>query len=99
MTDSEIKIIFTDIDGTLFDHKSKKVPPSAIEAIKQLQRKGIKIFLASGRNRYLIGKVGVLDFMKPDGLITMNGANVIIDNKIIYKYALPQEEIDSLIKF
>jgi Cof subfamily protein (haloacid dehalogenase superfamily) len=99
MNANDIKIIFTDIDGTLFDHKSKKVPASAIEAIKQLQRKGIKIFLASGRNRYLIGKVGVLDFMKPDGLITMNGANVILDNKIIYKYPLPQEEIDSLIKF
>lgn len=99
MNPQDIKVIFTDIDGTLFDHKTKKVPLSAMEAFKQLQAKGIRVFLASGRNRYLIGKVGVLDFVKPDGYITMNGANVILDNKIIYKYALPSEEIDSLIKF
>ena len=29
-----IKIVFTDIDGTLFSHKTHRVPESAIEAIK-----------------------------------------------------------------
>ena len=30
-----IKIVFTDIDGTLFSHKTHRVPESAIEAIKK----------------------------------------------------------------
>ena len=68
-----IKIVVTDIDGTLFSHQSKIIPVSAIKAIEALQAKGIKVFLASSRNRYLITKLGVLDVIKPDGLITMNG--------------------------
>jgi hypothetical protein len=94
-----IKLVVTDIDQTLFSHKQKKVPLSAVKAFKALQDNGIKVFLASGRNRYLIGKIGLLDYVKPDGFITMNGANAIIDGKIIYRYPLPENEVDMLIKF
>lgn len=97
--DSKIKLIVTDIDGTLYSHTKKKVPESTIKAFKELQKKGYKIFLASGRNRYLIRKSGILDFVTPDGFITMNGANAIIDGKIIYRYPLPEQEVDMLIKF
>ena len=38
-----VKIIFTDIDGTLFSHVTNQVPPSAIAAIKELQKKGSKL--------------------------------------------------------
>lgn len=95
----EIKAVITDIDGTLFSHTLKKVPESAVEAIKKLQQKGIKVFLCSGRNFYLVRKTGILDIIHPDGLITMNGANVIIGDKIIYRYPIPESEVDSLIKF
>lgn len=95
----DIKIVFTDIDGTLYSHKSKQVPASAIGTIKKLQEKGIKVFLCSGRNKYLIGKTGLLDIVKPDGLVTMNGANAIIDGKVIYRYPIPCEVVDALIKF
>ncbi len=96
---ADIKLVVTDIDQTLFSHKIKGVPPSAARAFKDLQARGIKVFLASGRNRYLIGKIGVLDYVKPDGYITMNGANAIIDGKIIHRYPLPENEVDMLIKF
>ncbi|NCA95957.1 MAG: Cof-type HAD-IIB family hydrolase [Methanomicrobia archaeon] len=95
----KIKIVVTDIDGTLFSHTLKTVPQSAIAAFKALQAKGIKVFLASGRNKYLIRKSGVLDFVTPDGYITMNGANAIIDGKVVYKYPIPESEVDALVKF
>jgi hypothetical protein len=95
----KIKIVVTDIDGTLYSHNSNSVPKSAVDAIKALQKKGIKLFLCSGRNYYLIRKSGVLDFITPDGYITMNGANAIIDGKIIYRYPIPESEVDALIKF
>ena len=95
----DIKVVFTDIDMTLFSHRTKKVPESAIKAIKEMQAKGIKVFLCSGRNYYLIRKTGILDIVQPDGLITMNGANAIIDGKIIYRYPIPSEVVDVLIKF
>lgn len=95
----DIKIIFTDIDMTLFSHRTHKVPESAIKAIKELQEKGIKVFLCSGRNQYLIRKTGILDIIHPDGLITMNGSNAIIDGKIIYRYPIPTNVVDVMIKF
>lgn len=98
-SNKDIKVIFSDIDQTLYSHVTKRVPPSAINAIRDAQAKGVKFFLCSGRNYYLIRKTGILDIVKPDGLITMNGAQVIMENKIIYSYPIPEETIDSLIKF
>lgn len=69
---AEIKLIISDIDGTLFSHKTNRVPQSSIDIIAKLQKQGIKVLLASGRSAYLIRKTGILDFFTPDGLITMN---------------------------
>ena len=33
----DIKIVFTDIDGTFFSHSAHRVPPSAIQAAPKLQ--------------------------------------------------------------
>lgn len=95
----DIKIVFTDIDGTLFSHVTGGVPQSAVAAIKALQKKGIKVFLCSGRNFYLIRKTGILSLIEPDGLVTMNGSNAIIDGKIIYRYPIPEAVVDKLILF
>lgn len=96
---NEIKIVFTDIDGTLFSHKSHSVPQSAIDAIKTLQAKGIKVFLSSGRNYYLVRKSGLLDLVKPDGLVIMNGSAAMIGEQAIYQYPIPEEVVDKLILF
>lgn len=96
---SKIKIVFTDIDQTLFSHYTNKVPESAIAAIKEMQGKGIKVFLCSGRNYYLIRKTGILDIVHPDGLVTMNGSNAIIGDEIIYKYPIPSSVVDKMILF
>lgn len=96
---NKIKIIFTDIDGTLFSHVTNRVPPTAIKAIKALQAKGIKVFLCSGRNFYLIRKTGILDIVQPDGLVMMNGAAAVIDNNVIYKYPIPPDVVNAMIKF
>lgn len=95
----KVKIVFSDIDGTLFSHVTNRVPPSTIKAIEEMQRKGIKVFLCSGRNYYLIRKSGVLNYVKPDGLITMNGSNAIIDGNVIYRYPIPSEVVDKMILF
>ena len=98
-TAQEIKIVFTDIDSTLFSHTLHKIPESAIHAIEDMQAQGIKVFLCSGRNYYLIRKSGVLNFVKPDGMVTMNGSNAIIDGNIIYKYPIPSSVVDKMILY
>lgn len=42
------KIIFADIDGTLFDHETGKIPASACEARGRPGRTGIASFCVPG---------------------------------------------------
>ncbi len=95
----DIKAVFSDIDGTLFSHRSNGVPASAVHAVTDLQKKGIKFFLCSGRNAYLIRKSGVYDFVKPDGIVTMNGAQAIVGKESIFLHPIPSNVVDALIKF
>lgn len=94
-----IKAIISDIDNTLYSHKERRFPSSTLEAISILRKKGIEIYLASGRNFYLIRKSGILNYIQPDGLITMNGAQVLVNHETIYLHPIPEETVDALIKF
>jgi Cof subfamily protein (haloacid dehalogenase superfamily) len=96
---NKIKVVFSDIDNTLFSHVTNHVPESAIKAISELQARGIKVFLSSGRNYYLIRKSGILNIVKPDGIVMMNGAAVAINDTIIYKYPIPADVVNAMIKF
>ncbi len=95
----DIKAVFSDIDGTLFSHKTNRVPSSAVHAVEDLQKQGIKFFLCSGRNAYLIRKSGVYDYVKPDGIVTMNGAQAIVGDESIFLHPIPANVVDALIKF
>lgn len=46
------KYFFFDIDGTLTDKETKKVVPSAMEAIRKLQEAGHFVSIATGRANY-----------------------------------------------
>lgn len=65
-----IKAIFFDIDGTLVSVKTHKILPQDREALANLQRRGIKVILSTGRH---------IDFTNNapfpvDGIIGTNGA-------------------------
>lgn len=96
---NEIKAVFSDIDQTLFSHKTKSVPLSAVNAVKDMQKKGIKFFLCSGRNSYLIRKSGIYDYVTPDGIVTMNGAQAIVNGESVFLHPIPESVVDALVKF
>lgn len=91
------KLIFIDIDGTLFDHKKDDIPESAKEAILSAKSKKHKIFLSTGRPYADIDKE-ILDFPL-DGMIVSCGAVVYVENKPIYCKTYPQKELINLIQF
>lgn len=91
------KLIFIDIDGTLFDHKKDDIPESAKEAILNAKSKGHKIFLSTGRPYADIDKE-ILD-LPLDGMIVSCGAVVYVENKPIYCKTYPQKELINLIQF
>lgn len=91
------KLLFIDIDGTLFDHEKDGIPESAKEAILSAKSKGHKIFLSTGRPYADIDKE-ILDFPL-DGMIVSCGAVVYVENKPIYCKTYPQKELINLIQF
>lgn len=91
------KLLFIDIDGTLFDHAKDAIPESAKNAILSAKSKGHKIFLSTGRPYADIDQE-ILNFSL-DGMIVSCGAVVYVDNKPIYCKTYPQKELISLIQF
>jgi Cof subfamily protein (haloacid dehalogenase superfamily) len=92
------QIIFSDIDGTLFDHHHNEIPSSAVNALRVAHQKGIQIVLSSGRSLPLIDELGVLLQVPYDGLITCNGALVFDAHRnVIYEEPIPQTDIEGLV--
>lgn len=91
------KLLFIDIDGTLFDHAKDAIPESAIKAILSAKSKGHKIFLSTGRPYADIDQE-ILN-LPLDGMIISCGAVVYVENKLIYCTTYPQKELVSLIQF
>lgn len=91
------KLLFIDIDGTLFDHAKDAIPESAKNAILSAKSKGHKIFLSTGRPYADIDQE-ILN-LPLDGMIVSCGAVVYVDNKPIYCKTYPQKELISLIQF
>ena len=68
-----VKLIMTDLDGTLFKNDHESISERNVNALKKAQEKGIKICIATGRTKSLIfDAVALAPFA--DYIITSNGA-------------------------
>ena len=46
---NKMKALFFDIDGTLLSEKTRQIPESAKEALKEARRRGHLVFINTGR--------------------------------------------------
>ncbi|MFD2044855.1 HAD family hydrolase [Ornithinibacillus salinisoli] len=85
------KILFLDIDGTILkpDHTYTKLTK---QAISQIKRQGIEIFLATGRPLHEIGELA--DELGVESFIGYNGAFAIYQNKTILDEPMKQSTIN-----
>ena len=93
-----IKAAFFDVDGTLLSHKSKQIPPSAIQALETLKAKGIRCIISTGRQIHQMDllPMGGVTF---DGYITMNGQLTMdADRKPLYDKPLRGEVLEFALK-
>lgn len=68
-----VKLIMTDLDGTLFKNDHESISERNVNALKKAQENGIKICIATGRTKSLIfDAVARVSFA--DYIITSNGA-------------------------
>lgn len=91
-----IKAIFFDIDGTLVSFQTHRIPDSAKNAILQLRRQGIKVFIATGRHWRVINNLDGLEF---DGYVTLNGSCCYAGkDKVIYRQTIPADDVRRLLE-
>ncbi len=92
-----IKAIFFDIDGTLVSFKTHAIPQSAIQAVHAARKKGVKIFIATGRPLPFIDNLGSLEY---DGIISVNGAMcAAADGETIYRSSVCRTDLERLIEY
>ena len=78
-----IKAVFFDVDGTLVSQKQGKAPISTRRTLRRIRKKGIKIFIATGRHMIELSKLPVME-IPFDGYLTLNGNLILDENKKAY---------------
>lgn len=91
-----VKAIFFDIDGTLVSFKTHMVHDSTLRVLEELRRKGIKLFISTGRHELLIDNVDTSLF---DGIVSLNGQCVRADGRIIYANAMTAADAKAAAEF
>lgn len=93
-----IKAIFLDIDGTLISGKRPSIKKEVIEGLKQVRKKGIQLFIASGRHMLELEELKLVEQFEFDGYLLLNGGYCIIGSQIIYDNKIPQEDLKEIVK-
>lgn len=93
-----IKAVFFDIDGTLLVSGLGTLPASAKKALYDLKKKGILIFIASGRHICEIQKQPMYD-IPFDGYVLLNGQIGLNKQKeVMFEYPIDKRDQLKLIE-
>lgn len=87
-----------DVDMTLLDHKTWRIPDSAMEAIERMRGRH-KIVLATGRdmdNRY---SEGLKELIRPDAIVHLNGTKVTVGDEVIFDHRFSSEVLGRLLAY
>jgi len=89
------KLIVMDLDGTLLDD-NREISIYTKKILDECMAKGIKLVFATARP--IRATKIYFSIIKPDAFICHNGANVIVDDKIIVKNGIQKEEYEGILK-
>ncbi|GGA97954.1 Cof-type HAD-IIB family hydrolase [Macrococcus hajekii] len=87
------KLIFFDIDGTLYDHHHQ-IPETTHQAIRELKAAGHILAIATGRAPYAMKQV-IADTEIPN-FIAFNGQYVVYNAEVIHRNPLDGETLSTL---
>lgn len=89
-------IIFTDVDGTIYDYKGL-LPESTVFTIRKLRENNHKVIMVTGRskaeNKKELWDIGF------DGMIGGYGSYVEVDNKVLFHQTLTSEECRQIVEW
>lgn len=92
-----IKLIASDLDGTILQHGAQCIPSDIIDAINQLHKKGIHFIAASGRTYRNIQTL-FQDVTVPMSIISENGGMYMLNDKIYVPQYHTKETVTTLVE-
>lgn len=92
---SKFKIVFFDIDGTILRFGHTDMTEKIKEALRSLQKNGIKICIATGRTLVSLPDFPDINF---DLTMAFNGSICIIDDKVIFSQPIPVDDVRKVVK-
>ena len=92
-----IKLIASDMDGTLLDDK-KQLPPDFYEVIDRLEEKGIKFVVSSGRTYAAVEHLFPDEYRTKLDYICDNGAYIMHDGKPIHITPLDRATFEEFVR-
>lgn len=101
MDSRKIKAIFFDIDGTLVGYRTHQIHPRDIESLQKLKDKGIKLFIATGRDLLIPIEAQNTKPVMPlmTGVVNSNGQRCYLtDGTEVSYHPLPEEDFRPLRK-
>ncbi len=94
-----IKIAFFDIDGTLYDNAKQEWKKKSLDAIKEIQSKGVKCVLCTARPYHSMEKLGVFDQgIVFDGWIASCGSVTCLSGELISTTSMNKDLVERFIK-
>lgn len=88
-----IRGIFFDIDGTLRDFKTERIPDGAKEALLMAKKAGILLFIATGRHKLEMEEENLLEGIPFDGYVTLNGQYCYCGETVIHELPIGSGDV------
>ena len=83
------KVLFFDIDGTLYSEVNRIVPESAKKAVAKARENGHLVFINSGRPYCLIGPIK--EMIEVDGYCCGCGTRIVAGEEVLFSATIPRE--------
>lgn len=91
-------IVSFDIDMTLLDHKTWKIPDSALKAVEKLRAEYF-IAVATGRDMDAEFSADLRRLLNPDAVIHMNGTKVTVGKEVIYEHLFDKDLLRRMLSY
>lgn len=93
MMKKPIKGIFFDIDGTLRDFATGRIPDSTKKALLTAREAGLLLFVATGRHVLEMEEEDLLEGIAFDGYVTLNGQYCCCGETVVYELPINPADV------
>ncbi len=94
-TPQPIKAAFFDYDGTLMSFETNRVPETTLMALSELQKAGVKCFLATGRPPYQLDELPIDSL---EAFILFNGQLCLTRNHTFHDEFIDKDDIAAVVE-